>query len=297
MIRLLVWLLTRRSTRRLREESEAPPSPPGKVNLGEASPTLQALRGFVALGSDLAFEWNTPIGKIKEVLTQRGVRDLEEHGLRLLRFEETVRGRELIDVQYELRFSPDYNYGLRGATATIEQIAGRAALKDASGSYRRIVNAYMDLLELLRGRYGEPELLSHVDPKEPEKLVYLLDHTREATTVMATWSGPLTELSHEMAITFAPKHTLRYSPVSARLVVVNNTGRSGLSVTVEFEGYSAALELGRDQERVVEVPPGCDAKIHASLRGREAQLRVTANGEGRVVMVERKWLSGAIWIH
>jgi hypothetical protein len=253
---------------------------------------LKELNGFRALQADLFIPWNTPFGKVREILQERKARDIEERGMRNIRFEETVGSA--VDVQYELNFSPDYGYGLRSATAEIEQINGQAQLKDAQGSFRPFVNAYFHLLELLRSAYGEPSVLTHLDSKDSEKLVFTLDHTRENATAIAAWNGPTTRISHELLVSFLPRHLLRFSTVNSRLLVINKTGKSGLLVSVDFPGGSAQANMGKNQERVVELPLSGEVAVHATLGDRKAEIKFPIDSERRSIEIHSAWIFGTV---
>lgn len=253
---------------------------------------LKDLNGFRALQTDLYISWNTPFGKVRETLQECKARDIEERGMRNIRFEETVGS--MVDVQYELNFSPDYGYGLRSATAEIEQIDGRAQLKDAQGSARPLVMAYFHLLELLRNAYGDPSMVTHFDARDPEKLIYTLDHTRENATAIAAWNGPQTRISHELLVSFMPRHLLRFSTVNARLLVVNKTGKSGLLMSVDFPGGSAQANMGKNQERVVELPLTGEITIRATLGERKNVIKLPIDVDRRTIEVHSAWLVGGI---
>jgi hypothetical protein len=258
------------------------------------SRTLEELNGFQSLEAGLFLPWNTPFGRVREILREKQARDIEERGMRNIRFEETVDGT--LDVQYELYFSPDYSYGLRSATAELEQIDHKSYFKDSSGSFRPLVTAYFRILELLRGKFGEPSLVARLDAKDPEKLRHTLDHTREQTTALASWSGTQTHVSHELMISFMPRHLLRFSPVNSRLLVVNRTGKPGLMLNVDFPGGSAQANMMKDQERVVELPLQGDLKLRVELAGRTTEMQLPIDFDRRTLTVSRSWLTGALSI-
>jgi hypothetical protein len=257
----------------------------------EGNLALQALNAFRALASDIEFEWNAPFDRVRTALEERRVRSLEAHGFRMLRFEETLTAGFAIDLQYELHFSPDCEYGLRDADTKVEATAGKI---DAAGSVEPMVEAFRAILEILRERYGEPQLSRRTTPEELEELVRRIDRTRAPVSAMASWLGPQTHLLHELVGSHTLKQRLRSSPVAEQLLVVNRTGKGGLELTVTFPGGRARETLANGQERVVEMKAFSQAEVAVRLGGSEAKRSVPVRTGAVRVEVRRSWITGRL---
>jgi hypothetical protein len=257
---------------------------------------LDDLNGFQAIASGVEIPWNTPFKAAREALERREVRQIEEQGLRTIRFEETAPGKvhdEMIDLQNELYFNPDYGYGLRSASIRIEGIGGRSHLKQ-EGSYRALVAAYYRLYSKLCERYGEPSLKQGVKPDDTEPLIKMLDHSRETALVMALWSGARTQVQHELQVSYAPRHVLHFSAVAVRLGIRNETGRKGLGLDVVFPGGHSEAAVPTGGEKVFELPLEGEVQVEAKLSGKNTRIQLPIRGPRMELAVKRKWLGGAL---
>jgi len=261
------------------------------------SESLKAPAGYESLvNPSIQFAWNTPFRAVRDALAGKAVRQLEEQGLRVVRFEETLpsaEGVESVDLQNELYFNPDYGYGLRSAAAIIEGVGGRSHLKQ-EGTYRPLVRAYFRLYHELVKRYGEPTMRTHLDPTAEDKLVRVLDRTREQLLVTAAWSGPHTQISHDLQVSFAPRHLTRITAVSSKLRVQNDTGRPQVVVNLLFPGGHAEATLEANAEKVFDLPSQGEAYLTVKVGDRTAELKFPIDVERSTVTVRRAWLSGSI---
>lgn len=259
---------------------------------------LQDLEGFEAVASGVSFPWNSPFRTVREGIEGKPVRQIEEQGLRMIRFEETVpsaEGEESVDLQNELYFSPDYGYGLRSASVRIEGIGSRSHLKH-EGSYRPLVLAYFRLYRIFEQRYGRPQLTSHLHVEDPDSLVRILDHTRDALYVSAIWLGPKTEVHHELHVSFAPRHVLRFAPVSSRLTLKNETGRGGVKLEITFEGGCSEAALPAGGEKVVEIPPEGEVTLRVNVAGKTCRARLPVRGRTPLIRIRRRRLTGTPYL-
>lgn len=254
------------------------------------------LAGYQSQVSQMVIAWNTPFKAVRDRLENAPVRQVEEQGLRLIRFEETLaasEGEESVDLQTELYFHPDFGYGLRSASIIIEGVGGRSHLK-LEGSYRPLVRSYYRLYRILVGRYGEPAMRNHVNPDQIDALVRILDHTREQMLVTATWTGPATLISHDLQVSFAPRHLMRMMAVGSKLVVQNQTGKAGLAIEVVFPGGHSEATLAADAERTFDLPRAGEVYLTARLGDRRIELKFPIDVERSTVAVRRSWMTGAL---
>ncbi|HLG43256.1 MAG TPA: hypothetical protein VI643_07815 [Planctomycetota bacterium] len=259
---------------------------------------LEQLDGYQSLVTpSLRFAWNVPFRAVRDGLQgASAVRQIEEQGVRLIRFEETLprgEGEESIDLQNELYFNPDYGYGVRSAAVIIEGIDGRSHLKQ-EGSYRPLVRAYFRLYRELVGRFGEPTLRTHLEPGNEDALVKLLDHTREQLLVTALWSGRRTQFSHELQVSYAPRHLMRISAVGSKLIVQNQTGKGGVGVDLVFSGGHSESTLAVDGEKTFDLPIQGDALLTVRVGEKTAELKFPLDVERCTISIRRAWLSGTL---
>lgn len=262
------------------------------------TPALEQLAGYQSPVSGIVIAWNTPFKGVRNRLDNAPVRQVEEQGLRLIRFEETLaasEGEESIDLQTELYFHPDFGYGLRSAAIIIEGVGGRSHLK-LEGSYRPLARAYYRLYRILVGRYGDPLLRNHVNPEQIDALVRILDHTREQMLVTAVWEGPGTRISHDLQVSFAPRHLMRMMAIGSKLVVQNQTGKSGIVVEVTFPGGHSEATLPADAERTFDLPRAGDVYLTARLGDRKAELKFPIDVARSTAAVRRSWMTGTLSI-
>lgn len=258
------------------------------------------MRGFRSPGMDLAFEWDEPFGAVRDRVRKAEARDVEEIGVRMLRFEESFRRGKTgipMDLQYEMDFSPDHAYGLRRATARIEQVAHSPAIHLEQGTYAGLVQAYLELYEHLAEAYGAPMAITGFEPGKADRLIYLLDHTRESTVASALWATEDTRISHDLNISFTPQHVLRWVPIVWRLRLINGTGKAGLVVALDFPRGPLEVAMERGGVRTVEFLPGTTVKIRVSLGGKVAETEWRSSGEDTLLEVRRQWWNGTLSIH
>jgi hypothetical protein len=261
-------------------------------------PSLEKLEGYQSPVSGIVIAWNTPFRAVRERLETAPVRQVEEQGLRVIRFEETLAaadGEESVDLQTELYFHPDFGYGLRSAALIIEGIGGRSHLKH-EGSYRPLVRSYFRLYRILAGRYGEPALRNHVNPEQLDSLVRILDHTREQMLVTAAWRGPATQVSHDLQVSFAPRHLMRMWAAGSKLLVRNQTGKAGIVVEIVFPGGHSEATLAPDAERSFDLPRAGDAYLTARLGDRKVELKFPIDVEHSTAAIRRSWMTGGLTI-